>query len=69
MLAIGYFTGYSDGTCFLGDVQMWLILRAIKGQFSKELFLVVVVICWKIWEVQNSEMHGLEEGFPSDLVS
>lgn len=49
-------------------VQMWLILRAMKGQFSEELFLVAVVICWKIWEVQNSELHGLEEGFPSDLV-
>lgn len=49
--------------------SMWMIFSVMKTHLAKEWLLVAVVICWKIWQVRNSEVHGGEESFPSDLVA
>lgn len=28
-----------------------------------------LVVCWKVWDVRNSEVHGETRGFPPDVVS
>lgn len=40
----------------------------MKKFLSPDQFLVALVLAWKIWEIRNKEVHGLNDGFPPDLV-
>lgn len=48
---------------------IWNILQNLRQSLSPELFLVSLVVCWKVWDVRNGEVHGGERGFPPDLVA
>lgn len=48
--------------------SMWYIFCLLRRSVSEDLFLVGLVIWWKVWDMRNKELHGIEVGFPSDLV-
>lgn len=48
--------------------SFWSLYQKWKTSLSKEMFLVALVICWKVWDIRNKEIHGVEEGFTGDLV-
>lgn len=48
--------------------SMWSLLQLLKRSVSEELFIVGLVTWWKIWDVRNKEVNGIEGGFPSDLI-
>lgn len=48
--------------------SMWSIYQLLKMRLQSDLFLVSLVICWKVWEVRNLETHGDSRGFPSDVL-
>lgn len=47
--------------------SMWSILHWLNRSLKPELYLVSLVVCWKIWEVRNLEVHGETRGFPAVL--
>lgn len=47
--------------------SMWSLFQLLKCSLQLDLFLVGLVICWKVWEVQNLGIHGDPRGFPSDV--
>lgn len=49
--------------------SMWEVLQNLKRSLPSDLYLVSLVMCWKIWEDMNLEVHGYARGFPSDLVA
>lgn len=40
----------------------------MKEALPHEEFLVGLVVWWKSWEIRNKEVHGVEDGVPSDVV-
>lgn len=44
-------------------------LSRLKQQLDDDLFLVVMVIYWKLWDVRNNEVHGAEAHYLPDMVS
>lgn len=49
--------------------SMWEVLQNLKRSLPSDLYLVSLVMCWKIWEDRNLEVHGHARGFPLDLVA
>lgn len=47
--------------------SMWQLFQMFKRSLQPDLFLVGLVICWKVWEVRNLELHGDPHGFPSNV--
>lgn len=47
---------------------MWTIFRLLKALLTPQLFLVALVVCWKVWSLRNLEIHDSEHGFPLDVV-
>lgn len=59
---------YNDAACTLLKSRcLKIFFCSVNSHLLEELFLVALVICWKIWEVKNSEVHGSTEGFPPYL--
>lgn len=48
--------------------SMWTIYGKLKKLLSLELFEVAVVLCWKIWEIRNQQLHGAETNSTTDIV-
>lgn len=47
---------------------IWTLFRKLKDSLSPELFLTSLVVCWKVWDIRNSETYGGSRGFPPDIV-
>lgn len=47
---------------------MWAVIKGLKSSLPPDLYLVGLIMCWKIWEGRNLEVHGDTRAFPSDLV-
>lgn len=41
----------------------------MKRSLPCDLFRIGLVIWWKSWDIRNKELHGVGEGFPSDIVA
>lgn len=54
---------------FEPHVSMWAILEHLRKVLSQDLFLDALVVCWKIWELRNKELHGELDDIPRDIVS
>lgn len=60
---------YNEAACTLLKSRcLKTFFCSVNSHLLEELFLVALVIYWKIWEVKNSEVHGSTEGFPPYLV-
>lgn len=64
---------WSESPFFLSGFDlygsMWSLFQFMRNSLNPELFLVSLVVCWKIWEGRNMEVHGDNHGFPSDIVA
>lgn len=49
--------------------SMWAILEVLRRSLSAELFLDAMVLCWKLWEIRNNELHGSLDDSPGDSVA
>lgn len=47
---------------------MWHIFRVLRSHLEGEYFLIALVICWKLWDIRNAEVHGNEAHCPPNLV-
>lgn len=54
---------------FPTQTSMWEIMAVLRRLLSPELFLDAVVICWNIWEVRNTELHGSLEELPGNIAT
>lgn len=48
---------------------MWAVLEVLKKRLLQELFLDAIILCWKIWEIRNKEIHGSMEDLPTDIMT
>lgn len=48
---------------------MWALVQLLRKSLSADWFLVSLVVCWKIWDGRNKELHGDQHGFPPDVVA
>lgn len=64
---------WSEEPFFLPQMEnrdsMWILIQALKKSLSSDLFLISLVVCWKLWEGRNLDVHGEERSFPADVVS
>lgn len=50
------------------NATMWTIFAHLKDCLPRELFLLGLVLCWKVWAIRNDQLHGSNSGFPMDVV-
>lgn len=48
--------------------SFWSLYLRFKRSLPQEQVIIGLVIWWKTWDVRNKEVHGVDEGFPPDLV-
>lgn len=46
------------------QATMWTIFKKLKDSLPTELFLTSLVVCWKVWEMRNLDLHGETRSFP-----
>ncbi|XP_012857529.1 PREDICTED: uncharacterized protein LOC105976816 [Erythranthe guttata] len=53
---------FDDGNPF------WSWLEYLEQTLAKEYFLLAVVVCWKVWEMRNRQLHGEECFKLADII-